>query len=230
MPLPLTPSRAAAALALAFLAAVPAKAETVLVSNEKDNTITVLDGATLRVVRTVPVGERPRGIALSRDNRQLYVCAGDSDRVDVLDLQTWRVVRHLPSGSDPELAALHPDGRRLFVANEDDNMVTVVDVERGVVLSEIPVGVEPEGMGISPDGRYVVNTSETTPTGISVSTTPRSTSTTVTMLSSSLATNRRRPSGCSAANSGSEPAGRWRTTFQVSRSSTSTRSLSPTQM
>ena len=72
MPLPLTPFRAAA-LALGLLAATPAGADTILVSNEKDNTITVLDGATLRVLRTVPVGERPRGIALSRDKRQLYV-------------------------------------------------------------------------------------------------------------------------------------------------------------
>ena len=141
MPLPLIPSRAAAAaLALGLLVAAPAGAETVLVSNEKDNTITVLDGASLRVLRTVPVGERPRGIALSRDNKRLYVCAGDSDRVDVLDLETWTVVRHLPAGSDPELAALHPDGRRLFVANEDDNMVTVVDVERGAVGVLLDVG------------------------------------------------------------------------------------------
>ena len=105
MPHPLISNRAAApALALlCLLAAAPsAKAELVLVSNEKDNTVTVLDGATLRVVRTVPVGERPRGITLSRDNRQLFVCAGDSDRVEVLDLETWTVVRHLPAGSDPE--------------------------------------------------------------------------------------------------------------------------------
>jgi DNA-binding beta-propeller fold protein YncE len=56
----------------------------------------------------VPVGERPRGIILSRDGRHLYVCAGDSDRVEVLDLESWTVIRHLPSGPDPELAALHP--------------------------------------------------------------------------------------------------------------------------
>jgi PQQ-dependent catabolism-associated beta-propeller protein len=152
----------AAVIAAALATLSAARAETILISNEKDNTIAAIDGATLQLVRTVPVGERPRGIILSKDGRHLYVCAGDNDRVEVLDLETWRVIRHLPSGPDPELAALHPDGKRLFVANEDDNMVTVVDVERGVVLNEIPVGVEPEGMGMSPDGQFVVNTSETT--------------------------------------------------------------------
>ncbi|MFC7556918.1 beta-propeller fold lactonase family protein [Pseudoroseomonas wenyumeiae] len=135
-------------------------AETILVSNEKDNSITVLDGATLEVTRTVPVGERPRGIALSTDGRYLFVCVGDSDRIDVLDLNSWRVVQHLPSGSDPELLAVHPDGRRLYVANEDDNLVTVVDVEQRAVLTEIPVGVEPED-GAEPrwplPGQYLRN-------------------------------------------------------------------------
>ena len=59
-----------------------------MVSNEKDNTITVLDGETLKPVRTVKVGERPRGIVLSQDGQHLYICASDSDRIDVLDLAT----------------------------------------------------------------------------------------------------------------------------------------------
>jgi len=62
----------AAALA-AVIPAVPAAAETIFVSNEKDNTISILDGATLEVIKTVPVGQRPRGITLSLDNKHLYI-------------------------------------------------------------------------------------------------------------------------------------------------------------
>ncbi|HVR68841.1 MAG TPA: hypothetical protein VMT98_19500, partial [Verrucomicrobiae bacterium] len=49
----------------AAILAVPVAAETIFVSNEKDNSISILDGATLEVVKTVPVGQRPRGITLS---------------------------------------------------------------------------------------------------------------------------------------------------------------------
>src|SRR5438105_13415923 len=152
---------AAVAIGLCCAARV-ALADTIYVSNEKDNTITVVDGTTLAPVKTIPVGQRPRGILLSRDAQSLYICASDSDHIEVLDLVSDKISRTLPSGADPEYFALDPSGKLLYVANEDDNLVTVVDIDRGEVVTEIPVGVEPEGMGISPDGKYLVNTSETT--------------------------------------------------------------------
>ncbi len=70
MPFPLTCLRALCRLlplaVLAALASGAARASTVLVSNEKGNSITVLDGATLKLIKTVPVGQRPRGIVLSQ--------------------------------------------------------------------------------------------------------------------------------------------------------------------
>ena len=92
----------------AFLFAAPACAERILVSNEKDNTITVLDGQSLEPIATVPVGARPRGIVLSRDGKSLYICASDADQIEVLDLATLKVTRTLPSGPDPELFDTQP--------------------------------------------------------------------------------------------------------------------------
>ena len=145
-----------------IVAASVVRAQTAYVSNEKDNTISIIDIAAAKVVDTVQVGQRPRGVLLSRDLKQLYICTSDEDHIEVLDLDTLKVTHTLPSGPDPELMALGGDGRLLYVANEDDNMVTVVDVVERRMIKEIPVGVEPEGMGISPDGKWLVNTSETT--------------------------------------------------------------------
>jgi PQQ-dependent catabolism-associated beta-propeller protein len=132
------------------------------ISNEKDNTVSVVDLDKLEVVRTYPVGQRPRGITMTNDGKYVLLCASDEDAVQVIDAKTDQVVKTLPSGPDPELFVLHPSGNPLYIANEDDNLVTVVDIEADKVLAEIPVGVEPEGMGISPDGAVMVNTSETT--------------------------------------------------------------------
>ncbi len=153
---------AGGALMAPLLAADPAHARTVFVSNEKGNSITVIDGATLEVTATVPVGNRPRGIILSPDGSQLYVCASDDDTIQILDTATLQITGSLPSGPDPEIMDLSPDGSLMYVANEDDNMVTVVDISSRQVISEIPVGVEPEGIGVSHDGKWAVNTSETT--------------------------------------------------------------------
>ncbi|HSH44190.1 MAG TPA: beta-propeller fold lactonase family protein, partial [Arenicellales bacterium] len=69
----------ASALLCLSLAWGQAMAYTVYVSSEKDNTITVLDGESLEVLDTVDVGQRPRGIVLSKDGKYLYVCTSDDD-------------------------------------------------------------------------------------------------------------------------------------------------------
>ena len=145
-----------------LLAGSPTAAYEVYVSNERDNTISVIDGESLEVVRTLEVGERPRGIVLSQDATRLYVCTSDDDHVETVDLASGEVLHTLPSGPDPELMELGPEGRYLYIANEDDNLVTVVDVEEQRKVVEIPVGIEPEGIGVSHDGSILVNTSETT--------------------------------------------------------------------
>ena len=69
-------------LAAALLIATgQALAATAFVSNEKDNSLSLIDMNTLQVTETLPVGMRPRGLLLSHDNTLLYVCASDSDRV-----------------------------------------------------------------------------------------------------------------------------------------------------
>lgn len=57
--------RLAPLIATLLLAAAPALAQTAYVSNEKDNTISVIDIKSLTVRDTVRVGRRPRGITLS---------------------------------------------------------------------------------------------------------------------------------------------------------------------
>jgi PQQ-dependent catabolism-associated beta-propeller protein len=139
-----------------------ALANQAFVSNEKGNTVTVIDTETWEATKEFAVGNRPRGIGLSPDGKHLYVCASDDDTIQVIDAQTYEFLWSLPSGPDPELFVLNPDGSKLYVSNEDDNLVTVVDTVKKTVVAEIPVGVEPEGMAVSPDMRFIVNTSETT--------------------------------------------------------------------
>lgn len=140
----------------------PVHAELAYISNEKDNTLSVIDIDTLSVVDTIDVGMRPRGIIFNQDYSRLYICASDSDAVQVMDVATRKIIADLPSGEDPEQFALHPDGRQLYIANENNAVVTIVDTETRSVIGQVDVGVEPEGMAVSPDGKWAVNTSETT--------------------------------------------------------------------
>jgi PQQ-dependent catabolism-associated beta-propeller protein len=151
-------------LVIAALAgtSAPTAAHEVYVSNEKDNTVSVIDTLTLGVVRTFPVGKRPRGITFSRDGAQFFVCASDSNAVQVYAADGDRHLYDLPSGEDPEQFALTPDGATLYIANEDNAVTTIVDLATRQVVKQVSVGVEPEGVAVSPDGKFAVTTSETT--------------------------------------------------------------------
>src|SRR5215467_1533753 len=138
-----------------------ASAFTAYVSNEKSNTISVVDTDKFTVVKTIKVGQRPRGIELTKDGKFVLVAVGDDDTIQVIDVRTHEIVANLPSGPDPELFTQDHTGKILYVANENDNTVTIIDVERRVPLGEVQVVVEPEGMGLSPDGKTLVATSET---------------------------------------------------------------------
>ena len=77
-----------------------AAAYTVYISNEKGNSITVIDSATLEVQTTIQVGQRPRGIVLTKDGKHLLICASDNDTVQILDIATKKIVGDLPLWQD----------------------------------------------------------------------------------------------------------------------------------
>src|SRR5438046_484857 len=56
-----------------------ASAFTAYVSNEKSNTVSVIDTDKLALVKTIKVGQRPRGIEVSRDGKFILVAVGDDD-------------------------------------------------------------------------------------------------------------------------------------------------------
>ena len=88
--------------AILALLASPAAADEIWITNEKDDSISVIDVTTLEVTRTIPTGERPRGITFSHDFSKVYICASDSDAVQVMDPVSGEIMHDLPSGEDPE--------------------------------------------------------------------------------------------------------------------------------
>ena len=105
-------SRCFAAIGLAiagsWLAVNPAFAFLGYVSNEKGNSISVVDTDKMETVATIKTGQRPRGIEVSRDGKFVYVALGDDDTIQIFDTKTRNNVGELPSGADPEQFTLDP--------------------------------------------------------------------------------------------------------------------------
>jgi YVTN family beta-propeller protein len=111
------------------------------VSNEKSNTISVVDKDSMQTVATIQTGQRLCGIEVSRDGRFVYVALGDDDTMQIIDANTLEHVGDLPSGPDPEQFAMDPAGKILYVANEKDAMVTIIDVAKRLATGQVAVGV-----------------------------------------------------------------------------------------
>ena len=104
-------------LAFAALFSSQLHAETVFVTLEKDNAIAVLDPVEAKLIKTVNVGQRPRGIALSPDHKQLFIATSDDNTIRIFDASSLKELGRLPSGEDPETFALSPDGKLMYVSN-----------------------------------------------------------------------------------------------------------------
>jgi len=152
----------------------------VYVTNEISGDLSIIDGSTLEVIATVPLGKRPRGIHASRDKQTIYVALSGSppappgvdesklpppdkkaDGIGVFDVEQNKIVRVIEGGSDPENFDLSLDGKTMFVSNEDASTVSFIDVASGKVVQTISVGEEPEGVRLRPDGKVVYVTAET---------------------------------------------------------------------
>ncbi len=154
-------------------------AGTLYVTNEISGDLSVIDIGIGRVVATIPLGKRPRGLRASPDGTRLYVALSGSpiagpgvdesklppadkhaDGIGIVDLASRHLLKVLPGGSDPEQVDVSLDGRLLFVANEDVVQVSVIDAVSGEIVAALKVGGEPEGVNLRPDGQEVYVTSE----------------------------------------------------------------------
>jgi PQQ-dependent catabolism-associated beta-propeller protein len=84
----------------------------VYVANGGTGTVSVVDGAEMKLVATVKVGRRPWGLALSRDGGRLYIANGLSDDVSVVNTASLRVERTFGAGKRPWGVAVIESSRR----------------------------------------------------------------------------------------------------------------------
>jgi YVTN family beta-propeller protein len=120
-------------------------------------------------------------IALSPDERLLWVVSPDTDSVSVIRTDTNRVVRRIAVGAEPQGVAIADRGRLAVVANAQAGTVSMIRIlgsrpgrfravldTRAGRRGQVATGAEPWNVVASPDGRrvYVANSGQDTITVI----------------------------------------------------------------
>jgi quinoprotein dehydrogenase-associated probable ABC transporter substrate-binding protein/PQQ-dependent catabolism-associated beta-propeller protein len=125
------------------------------VSSEHGGSVAVVDVAASEVRETIPLssGSLPMGLALSPDERRLYVANGRARTVSIIDLEASAVVADVRVGARPWGVGITSDGKFLYTANGPSNDVSVIDTASLNVVATIRVGATPWGIAVGPPPR-----------------------------------------------------------------------------
>ena len=155
----------------------------IYVANEDDGTVSVIDGTSLKAIRSIAVGKGAHNVQISPDGTRVWVTNNGSPstypdnsshkgmpkaehgsmaatgEVWAIDTATDTVVAKVGVGKHPAHVVLTNDGMFALVTNGGENTVSVVDTATLSGVETIPTGEFPHGIRVSPDGKqaYVAN-------------------------------------------------------------------------
>lgn len=134
--------------------------ERVYVPNEADNTISVIDAATFKVIAKLPAGKLPEHLTPDWDMSRLYVSNYGSAFLTVVDPRTDTVVSPIAAAS-PYNLYFTPDGTTAIVMAEDVNRIDFYDRHTWKLLKRLPIkwaGID--HADFSAGGRYLLASTE----------------------------------------------------------------------
>jgi DNA-binding beta-propeller fold protein YncE len=144
-------------LLAALLAAPPPPARAagaVLVMNSREATLSVIDLASHRELRRIPVLREPHHWALTPDRRDLLVGDSSGNELVVLDPATFEVRRSIPF-SDPYQFGFSPDGKYLVVNALHRAQVDLYEPGTYRLIKRFPLSYMPSHLAFAPDSSAV---------------------------------------------------------------------------
>ena len=98
----------------------------VYVVNYGDETVSVVDGATTKVLATVKVGSHPQAVAVDWKRNRVYVANVHGDSVSEIDGATNSVIATRPAGKNPYALVVSEETGAVYVADMAGEPLTVL--------------------------------------------------------------------------------------------------------
>jgi YVTN family beta-propeller protein len=141
-----------------LLTAGPAAAATLLVTNTKSDSASVIDTTTFEVVATIPLGRgKPNRVAFHPDGRWAWVVYDKSHDLGVIDTEARKLVKRVKIGGNPYNLNFTPDGRYLLVldwaSDTSSDEVIFYDLRAEKIDGRVEVSMWPAHSVFSRDGK-----------------------------------------------------------------------------
>ena len=102
----------------------------------------------------------PHGLAVSPDERRLYVTCEGRQEILVIDVATRKIDHFIPTNqAGSHMLVVSASGTRAYVANFWHGTVSVLDLQARKIVAQIKTGEGTEGVGLSPDDLYLYTAS-----------------------------------------------------------------------
>jgi DNA-binding beta-propeller fold protein YncE len=129
-----------------------------IVTNESDNSITVHDMKSGKLLKSISVGkygERPRGIKTSPDGKLVVTTLEYANKMLVLNDQ-FEVIREVATGKTPYGVSFDRKGERIFVAANKEKALQVFDAKTFDKIKDIPTGERCWHFTFTPDDQQIL--------------------------------------------------------------------------
>lgn len=127
------------------------------VTTEIDQTVSVIDPHSLKIVGTIPTGQaESHMLAISPDGKRGYTTNVGLGTISVLDMENRKKLAVIAVASVIQRISLAPDGKLAFTSDQKEPRLAVLDTATQQIKTWIPLPGFGYGTAPTPDGRWLV--------------------------------------------------------------------------
>ena len=126
-------------------------------TTELDQSITLVDPHTLKIVGTIPTGQpQSHMFVLSPDGRFGYTANVGPGTVSVLDIAARKTLAIIPISTNTQRISISNDGHMVFTADQTTPRLAVIDTTNNAIKTWIKLPSIGYGTTPTPDGRWLL--------------------------------------------------------------------------
>jgi len=134
-----------------------AKNNLLYVTTELEQTISVIDPKSLKVIGKIPTGQpESHMLAISHDGKRGYTANVGPGTVSVIDLVGRRVITVIPISGNTQRIAVSMDDSMVFTGDQTKPRLAVIDTATNKVKAWVPLPSAAYSGAPTPDGRFLL--------------------------------------------------------------------------
>jgi len=135
---------------------VGSRSQKIYTANRESNTVSAIEpasGSAPLKMTQIGLGKAPEGIALSPDDREVWVAHRGDGGLSIIDTANDRVKEVIKVGTAPIRVKFTTDGRRVLISDSQAGDLVVIDAETRKEVKRVAMGANGAGILVQPDGR-----------------------------------------------------------------------------